>query len=313
MRAEGPRTAPMEPAIAAQNLSKSFRKGAVAVNGLDLAIAPGVVYGLIGRNGAGKTTTLRLLMGLLKPDSGTARVLGADLWEASSVHRQRVAYVSQSQQSPDWMSVTDLGRYARRFYTRWDPDLAADLARRWELPTQLPTGRMSGGQQRLAAILVALAARPDVLLLDEPAAGLDPIAREWLNTCLVETLLQTGCTILLSSHLISDLERLATHVGIMDRGRIVQSGEVEDWQRTLRRVQVVFAEPGPPRDFAIPGAIRTQVLGPVVTAIARIANEEQIALLQAIPGTRVNVFPLSLEETFVALFRDPASPPGGPG
>lgn len=303
----------MEPAILAQNLSKSFRKGAVAVNGLDLAIAPGVVYGLIGRNGAGKTTTLRLLMGLLKPDSGTARVLGADLWEASSVHRQRVAYVSQSQQCPDWMSVTDLGRYARRFYTRWDPDLAADLARRWELPTQLPTGRMSGGQQRLAAILVALAARPDVLLLDEPAAGLDPIAREWLNTCLVETLLQTGCTILLSSHLISDLERLATHVGIMDRGRIVQSGEVEDWQRTLRRVQVVFAETGPPRDFAIPGAIRTQVLGPVVTAIARIANEEQIALLQAIPGTRVNVFPLSLEETFVALFRDQASPPGGPG
>lgn len=294
----------MPPAIDARRLTKSYGRGVVANNGLDLEIESGVVYGLIGRNGAGKTTTLRLLMGLLRPDSGTAQVLGHSLWNAPSAVRQRVTYVSQSQQLPIWMSLADLSRYSRAFYSRWDQRLADQLADRWEVPRGMSVGKLSGGQQRLVAILLALAARPEVLLLDEPAAGLDPIARDALNTCLVETMLENGCTILLSTHLIGDLERLATHVGIMDRGRVVQTGEVEEWQRTLRRVQVVFPEPGPPRDFAIPGSLRTHVLGPVVTAIARVTHEEQLDFLRQIPGTRVNAFPLTLEEVFVALFRE---------
>lgn len=294
----------MLPAILAHNLTKSYRRGVVATNGLDLRVDPGVVYGLIGRNGAGKTTTLRLLVGLLRPDAGQAFVLGHDLWQAPSELRQRVAYVSQSQQAPNWMSLEDLTRYARGFYGRWSDANAKLLSQRWELPWKVPVGQLSGGQQRLVAILIAMAARPEVLLLDEPAAGLDPIARDSLNQCLVESMLETGCTILLSTHLIGDLERLATHVGIMDRGRIVQSGEVEDWHRTLRRVQIVFPGEGPPSEFAVPGALRSQQLGPVVTAVARIADEEQLNHIRAIPGVRVNVFPLTLEEVFVALFRN---------
>lgn len=293
----------MPPAISARNLTKSYGRGVVATNALNLEIESGVVYGLIGRNGAGKTTTLRLLMGLLRPDSGTAHVLGHSLWTAPAAIRQRVAYVSQSQQLPDWMSLADLSRYSRTFYGRWNAGLVERLAQRWELPTAVAVGKLSGGQQRLVAILLALAVSPEVLLLDEPAAGLDPIARDALNTCLVETMLESGCTILLSTHLVADLERLATHVGIMDRGRIVQSGEVEEWHRTLRRVQVVFPGAEPPRDFAIPGALRTQMLGPVVTAIARVTHEEQLDHLREIPGTRVNIFPLTLEEVFVALYR----------
>ncbi len=295
----------MASAIAVRNLTKTFRGGVVAVSGLDLEIESGVVYGLIGRNGAGKTTTLRLLMGLLRPDRGEVRILGDDLWIAPRSIRQQVAYVSQGQQVPDWMSLTDLCRYTAHFYDRWDQDIARDLAKRWELPWDRPIGRLSGGQQRLAALLTALATRPSVLLLDEPAAGLDPIARHSLNDCLIEALLRSdGCTILLSTHLIGDLERLATRVGIMDRGRIVAAGEVDDWQRTVRKAQVVFPGASVPRDFNMPGALQSETLGPVITAICRAPDDSVWDSIRTRYGARISVFPLTLEEVFVEMFRD---------
>lgn len=296
--------------ILAHGLTKTFRTGVVAVNGFDLRIERGTVYGLIGRNGAGKTTALKILMGLLRPDRGEAKVLGRPLWEADPAHRQKVAYVSQSQQVPEWMSLGELGRYASHFYSAWRPELLQEQARRWELPLHLPISKLSGGNQRLAALAVALATRPEVLLLDEPAAGLDPVARRELNVCLVDALLRDeGCTILLSTHLLGDLERLATHVGIMDRGRILAEGSVEDWQRTMRRVQVVFDAEAPPAEFAIPGAIRSQVLGPVVTALTRVDNDAQLDGVRHLPGARVHVFPLTLEELFVDWFGGPTDPP----
>ncbi len=302
----------MEPVIHASGLSKTFRGGVVAVSGFDLQVHEGEVYGLIGRNGAGKTTALKVLTGLLRPDTGSARVLGQSLWTAPMEHRQHVAYVSQGQQVPGWMSLNDLSRFAANLYDRWDDGLLRQHARRWDLPMTQAITSLSGGNQRLAALAVALSSRPKVLLLDEPAAGLDPVARRELNTCLIEVLLRgTGCTILLSTHLLGDLERLATQVGIMDRGRIVAAGAVEDWQRTMRRVQVVFAEPEAPAGFSIPGTLKTQRLGPVVTALARVTDDAQLNGVRSIPGARVNVFPLTLEELFVDWFRDP-EPVGGP-
>lgn len=298
--------------IAAHHLSKTFRSalgsGVVAVNGFDLRVEAGSVYGLIGRNGAGKTTSLRLLLGLLRADAGEARLLGKNFWNADRFVRQRVAYVAQSSAAPEWMSLQDLWRYNAHFYDRWDPTLAQSLARRWEIPPDRPLGRLSGGTRRLAALLIALAVRPEVLILDEPAAGLDPIARREVLGCLVEALLATdGCTILLSTHLLGDLERLASHVGIMEHGRIVAEGPVEDWKRTMRRVQVVFPGAAVPDTVAIPGALRSQILGPVLTAVARITDEAQMDGLRGIPGVRINEFPLSLEELFVELFQpDPA-------
>lgn len=288
--------------IRMRGLTKTFG-GVVAVNGLDLRVERGSVYGLIGRNGAGKTTTLRLLAGLLRADSGEALLLGQDWWQAGPIDRQRVAYVAQSGRPPDWMTLTDLCRYSAHFFERWDNGLARELAGRWDLPWDRPLGRLSGGHQRLASLLSALSARPEVLLLDEPAAGLDPVVRRDLLRSLVEALMRTeGCTVLLSTHLLADVERLATHVGIMEHGRIVGSGSVEDWQRTMRRIQVVFPGREIPDGVEIPGVIRQQRLGPVLTGIARITSEHQLDGVRSMEGVRVNVFPLTLEELFVEWF-----------
>ncbi|MBI3417138.1 MAG: ABC transporter ATP-binding protein [Verrucomicrobia bacterium] len=274
----------------------------VALSGLDLQVPRGAVCGLIGRNGAGKTTTLRLLMGLLRADRGRVRVLGADLWIAPRSVRARVAYVSQSQQLPGWMTFTELNRYASHFYEAWDQVRARELARAWAMPPDQPVGALSGGEQRKAAVILALASRPEVMLLDEPSAGLDPIARRELVDALVSVLSEgDGCTVLLSTQVISDLERLVEYVGIMDRGRMLTSARLEELQQTTRRVQIIFPGDAPPSDFSVPGALRSQTFGPVVNAVAHVANDAQLDPVRRLPGVRVQMFPLGLEEIFIEL------------
>jgi ABC-2 type transport system ATP-binding protein len=288
--------------IEAAGLTKVFPGGQVGVRHLDLRIRRGSVYGLIGRNGAGKTTALRLLMGLLQPDAGAARILGSELASAPRSVRARVAYVSQSQQLHSWMSLSELCRYVAHFYERWDASYARSLAQRWDLPWNLAIGRMSGGEQRKAAVLVAFASRAEVLILDEPAAGLDPIARRAFLSEMLEVISRAeGCTILFSTHIIGDLERIAEHVGIMERGRIMSSSRLDELQSTTRRVQAVFEADEPPAGFRIPGAIWTRTTGPVVTAVTRLVNDAQLDEIRFMPGVRVNIYPLGLEDIFVEL------------
>ena len=292
-----------ELAIEARALTRTFGSKVVAVNALDLAVPRGSVYGLIGRNGAGKTTLIRLLMGLLRPHGGTARLLAADFWTAGRRQRSRVAYVPQAQQLHAWMTLEELSRYAGCFYETWDAPYAKRLAERFGLDRHQQVGLMSGGEQRKAAVVLAFAARPEVLLLDEPAAGLDPIARRELLDEIVEILSAgDGTTILLSTHIISDLERLAETIGFMDHGRIVRQEPLTDLQGRMRRVQVIFGGEGPPAGFAVPGAIRSRAEGAVLTAIVNLASDDQLDPIRRLPGVRVQEFPLGLEDIFIELF-----------
>lgn len=299
-------------AIQTRGLTKTFPGGVSAVSGLDLQVPYGGVYGLMGRNGAGKTTTLRLLMGLLQPSHGTARVLGADLAAAPRAIRARVAYVAQSAQLPGWMTLSELCRYAAHFYDEWDHALAAALVRRWAVPNRRAIGQLSSGEQRKAAIILALAPRPEVLLLDEPAAGLDPVARrDFIDELIAALAERDGCTVLLSTHMISDLERVADHVGLIERGRLVLSARLDELQASTRRVQVVFLGGSVPEGFKIPGASKVEVSGPVARAITRPTDFEFLETLRRKPGVRVDTFPLSLEELFLELAG--RAPDGAPG
>jgi ABC-2 type transport system ATP-binding protein len=292
-----------ELAIETRGLTKVFEGNVVAVSGLDLAVERGTVCGLIGRNGAGKTTALRMLMGLLRADSGEARVLGEDMLVAGSAHRARVAYVSQTQRLHDWMTLGELSHYASHFYGKWDAPYAQGLATRFGLSPNRQVGWMSGGEQRKCAIAMALAARPEVLVLDEPAAGLDPIARRELIDELVDVLAEgNGTTVLLSTHIIADVERMAEHVAIMDRGRIVTSSRLDELQSTSKRVQVIFPGESVPDGFRVPGAVRQQVSGPVATAVAKIDSATALDEPRALEGVRVNVFDLGLEDIFIEIF-----------
>ncbi|MHC4563861.1 MAG: ABC transporter ATP-binding protein [Planctomycetota bacterium] len=290
-------------AIESHGLRKTFPGDVKAVDGLDVQIPAGTVYGLIGRNGAGKTTLIRMLMGLLRPTAGRAALLGKDMWTADEAHRGRVTYVSQELRLPRQLSVRQLGGYLAGLYRRWDQPYADSLCGQFELAVDRPLGLMSGGEQRKAAVLLAFAARPEVVLLDEPAAGMDPIARRQLIDEIVDMLTgETGCTVLFSTHIIADLERVAEVVGMMDRGRIVTEAPLEDLRSRMRRVQVIFDNGQVPEGFSIPGAVRSTREGPVVTAVVNVEDERQLDSLRSRQGVRVNVFPLGLEDVFVELF-----------
>jgi ABC-2 type transport system ATP-binding protein len=288
--------------VEAEDLTKTFGEDVVALSGLDLQVEQGAVYGLIGRNGAGKTTTLRLLMGLLHATKGSARVLGCELRNARPADRARVSYVSQAQQLPSWMTLGELCRCAATFYPNWDQGFAEGLARRWHLDANRPVSRSSGGEQRKAAILLALAPRPEVLLLDEPAAGLDPISRRELIEELIELLSRdNGCTVLFCTHILSDLERIAESVGILDRGRLLMSGRLDELQNRMQRLQVIFPGEAAPPTWSIPGALSSRITGPVVTAVMERLEFDQIEKIRRWPGVRVQVFPMGLEEIFLEV------------
>ena len=292
----------MTPAIQLRNLTKTFGEGALGVSGLNLEIEPGTVYGLMGRNGAGKTTTIRLLMGLLRPNHGDARVLGEDLRFANRALRSRVSYVSQSEQMPGWMTLRDLSRYLGNFYERWNKSFAEDLAIRWGVSSLQPMGNLSGGEQRKAAIILALATEPEVLILDEPAAGLDPLSRRDLINEVVGVLNRhTAATILFSTHIISDLERVAEWIGVLERGRLVMNRRLDELHGSFRRVQVIFPGEAPPPQFTIHGATKCVISGPVVSGVTEYFDAEHIEALKRWPGVRVQVFPLSLEEIFIEI------------
>jgi ABC-2 type transport system ATP-binding protein len=203
---------------------------------------------------------------------------------------------------PAWMTLRDLSRYVSNFYERWNKSFAEDLAIRWGISSLQPMGELSGGEQRKAAIILALASDPEILILDEPAAGLDPLSRRELINEVVGVLTRhTSATILFSTHIITDLERVAEWVGILERGRLVMNRPLEEMHSSFRRVQVIFPGEAPPPQFAIPGASRTVVSGPVVTGVTEFFDVEHIEALKRWPGVRVQVFPLSLEEIFIEL------------
>ena len=211
-----------DPTISIQDLTRRFG-ATTALDSVSLALPHGAVYGLVGANGAGKTTLIKHILGLLRAESGSVRVFGLDPVTDPVGVLSRIGYLSEENDLPGWMRVDELLRYTRAFYPAWDEAYAEELRQAFALDPSAKVKELSKGQKARAGLLIALAYRPELLLLDEPSSGLDPIVRRDILGAVIRTIASEGRTVLFSSHLLEEVEQVADHVTMMSRGRVVLS------------------------------------------------------------------------------------------
>src|SRR5213078_1202635 len=202
--------------------------GKTALASVSLSVARGAVYGLVGENGAGKTTLIKHILGLLRAESGSVRVFGLDPVADPVGVLSRIGYLSEENDLPGWMRVEELIRYQRAFYPRWDDAYAEELRQAFALDPTAKIKTLSKGQKARAGLLIALAYRPELLVLDEPSSGLDPIVRRDILGAVMRTIADEGRTVLFSSHLLEEVEEVADHVTMISEGKIVLSAPLAD-------------------------------------------------------------------------------------
>ena len=292
-------------AIETHQLTRKYGR-ADAVHGLTLAVPAGSVFAFIGPNGAGKTTTIRMLMNLLEPTSGEARVLGTDSRKLTPRERRRIGYVSENQKLPEWMTVEQLLRYCEPLYPTWDRQLEKRLLRKFELPPDRQLKHLSRGMMMKAALLASLAYRPELLVLDEPFSGLDPLVRDEFIAGALEISQQEKWTIFISSHDINEVEQLASWVGLVEGGRLTLAEQTEDLLGRFRKIEVTVNGDG----FNLPAAPETWLEvereGNLVRAIE---TRYEAGRLESYRRHRLGdgavvAKPMSLRQIFVALARE---------
>lgn len=212
----------------------SYPKGPVVLDGLDWRLLPGQVVGLLGRNGAGKTTLLEALLGLREPDAGVVRLLGQDALALDDAARARIGYVPQHSDLFEGFTPAQLLAYFKSFYPRWNEAKVEGLLSRWDIARDKPIRKLSGGQKQRLSIIRALAHEPDLLVLDEPVASLDPAGRRDFLRELVGEVLDRGATVVFSTHILSDLERVAFNVAFMSGGRIALQAPLDELLEQVR-------------------------------------------------------------------------------
>ena len=230
------------PVVAINRLTRRFGNK-VALDDLSLVVPRGGVFGLIGGNGAGKTTLLRHMLGLLRAQSGSVEVFGLDPVNQPVGVLSRVGYLSEDRDLPNYMRVGQLMRYSQAFYPTWDAKYAEELREAFDLDPKARVCNLSRGQRARAGLLVALAYRPELLILDEPSSGLDPVVRRDILGAIIRTIADEGRTVLFSSHLLDEVERVADRIAIIHRGRIMLTSSVEDIKETHRRLTLRFEQP----------------------------------------------------------------------
>jgi len=287
------------------NLTCRYRRHE-AVHGISFAVAPGTVFGLLGPNGAGKTTTIRALMNILRPSAGDARVLGIDSRRLGPSELQLIGYVSENQEIPQWMTVTELLAYCKPFYPAWDDVVCRKLIADFDLPLNVKIGRMSRGMRVKAALVSALAYRPRLLVLDEPFSGLDPVVREDLIHGVLERAGEGEWSVFLSSHDLDEVERLVDDVAFLDAGRIVLTEPLSRLQQRFRRIEVTISEAVQSVASAMPATwIGMTTAGRVVRFVdTEYGEPASLGVIQSrFPGGSPEVRPMTLREIFVALAR----------
>jgi ABC-2 type transport system ATP-binding protein len=289
-----------EAIVETHELCKSF-KGKPALRGLNLRVPAGSIFGFLGRNGAGKTTTIKTLMGLLRADSGTAHVFGMPVADADqSVElRRRIGFVTEDKELYPYMTVEQIIRFTRPFFPKWRDDLASRYLKMFELPRKRKIPDLSKGMRSKLMLLLAISRGAELLILDEPTDGLDPVATEDVLRELVDIAASTATTILFSSHQLAEVERIADHVGIIERGRMVVSGSLDDMKASYQRLHIVLPDTAGPPSRWPEGVESVRQEGRVLSLLASRNLDAIAAEAQSIPGATVERFPVTLKEIFL--------------
>jgi ABC-2 type transport system ATP-binding protein len=286
-------------AIWTDNLVKTY-PGVRAVDGLSLNVPRGVAYGFLGRNGAGKTSTIRILLGLARPTEGRATVLGFSVGREQVAILERTAFVSESKTLYGDLTPRELVRFTRGFYPNWADQAVTKYSRLFEIPMDRPFSKLSHGNRTKVYLLLALSQRADLLVLDEPGMGLDPVVVDEFLRVLVEDVIGEGRTVFISSHQLADVEQIADWVGLIDHGRLLLEARLDDIKSQFRWVTVT--------GNALPQTKSPEVLlvaseGDFRKYLVKKDAEAFAAELSGQGATIAGVSPLGLREIFLALVR----------
>jgi ABC-2 type transport system ATP-binding protein len=286
-----------EPVIQTRGLTRYF--GArPAVYELNLQVPRGGVFAFLGRNGSGKSTAIRMLLGLLKPTRGNGMILGCDIRALTPAVRARVGYLAEEHPLYSWMSVRECGEFQSRFYARWNQKIFGGVTDHFGLKADARVKHLSRGERAGLCLALTLAPDPELLILDDPALGLDPVARRSLVESMIYLTRRSDRTVFLSTHQLDDVERVADSVAILDHSVLRACCPLESFRESVRQVRLRFSGPPPPLT-SIPGLLQAARMGETVRLLCIQYNEQAEAILHALGPEEIEVSSASLEEALV--------------
>jgi ABC-2 type transport system ATP-binding protein len=294
----------MTHAILTERLTKYYGSRCV-VNGLNLSVPTGSVYGFLGRNGAGKSTTIKMLLGMAQPSYGKVELLGHDIATLAPEVRGRIAYLAEGQPLYGWMTIGEAVRFARAFYPgRWNQRLLDQILDHFELPARSKLRRLSNGQRANVALALAIAPDPDLLVLDDPTLGLDTVARRDFLMSMIHLVQRRGRTILFSSHILADVERVADRIGILVDGVLRVDCPTEHFKESVTKVVLEFAG-RPPAFPGCSGLVQAWEVGHRLELVIVNFGADQRPVIESLSPLAWDVVGLNLEDAFVDYTRGP--------
>jgi ABC-2 type transport system ATP-binding protein len=291
----------MVDAIVTDRLTKHYH-GRRVVDSLSLRVPAGSVYGLLGRNGAGKSTAIKMLMGMARPDSGTATLLGEDFDHLSNAARERIAYLAEGHPLYGWMTIGQAVEFTRAFYPRWNDALLDQILDHFEFSRKQRYRRLSRGQQAQLSLALAVAPDPELLVLDDPTLGMDTVVRRDFLESLIQIIQRQGRTILFSSHILGDVERVADRIGIMIGGVLRVDCRTETFREAVRKIVLEFVGT-PPDAVHVPGLVSCRAVGTNLELVLVGYDDGQREAVERLRPQSIEVLDLNLEDAFIEYTR----------
>jgi ABC-2 type transport system ATP-binding protein len=291
-----------------ENVSRVYPGNIIALRGLNLTVPEGSVCALVGRNGAGKTTMLRMIPALLHPSEGTVRVFGLDPWKSQVEVKLHLGYLSENEDWPAPVRIRDLTDLCASVYPSWDARMSIGLLEQFALDPKRRMGQLSKGQRRQVGLLCAVCHRPTLLVLDEPGGGLDPAVRRSFLDVVIRLLSDSGASVILSSHIMSDLDRVANRIAILHRGELLLHTQLDELKESICRVEVTDNLPATAYDKlrSNPACVKARLEGGTLRATLKCAPDRAAEFVRGIvpdlPDARaISVVAMNLEDIFIEL------------